>query len=280
MVAGRRGAGVLFAVVGARLLGPGVRHVLVDLADLAPPLVLDVERLAEELHGAGREAAPLGRQLGGLAPLPEHELLEVHVADVGVLPGEVAGQHAEEQHGQGPHVGRGADQNVLVAHGLAHLGRRVRDAAVGLADHAPVFASHAEVHQLDTGKVRCHHQHVFRLDVAVHQVLAVHELQGRGQLLHHGLGVRLPHAQLGRDGVEEVTEGSVFLGENEGRLGLEGHVVGVDDVAVWGEEVGELELALEVPQLRGRLGQQLQRHLGPRVSAPRQNHLHVQSGKG
>ena len=59
----------------------------------------------------------------------------------------------------------------------------------------------------------------------------------------------------------------MLLSEDVGGAGLEGHVVGVDDAGVRGEEVGQLELALEVPQLGGRFGQQLQRHLGPCMSA-------------
>ena len=49
----------------------------------------------------------------------------------------------------------------------------------------------------------------------------MHEVESGSQLRDDIFGVRLAHAQLWRDGVEQITQGRMLLGEHVGRPRLQ-----------------------------------------------------------
>ena len=83
---------------------PRVVDVLVHFRHLAPLLRVHGQHLVEELEEARGEVLPHSWWLGRQAALPLHELVVVGVAERRLLPGEAAGEHAEEEDAERPDV--------------------------------------------------------------------------------------------------------------------------------------------------------------------------------
>lgn len=105
----------------------------------------------------------------------------------GDLPGEVPREGAEDHHPEPPDIRALLNDISLPLNSLTDLGRSIRDPGGNLPHHRPLPLSHPEVHEFDTGEILVVHENVLWFDVAVHEVFAVHELYGRGNLGHHVL---------------------------------------------------------------------------------------------
>lgn len=103
-----------------------------DLFDGAAAVLFHGQQAAEHAQGLLGETPPLGRHRVRPPPLPTDELLVEGVRGQGLLPGEVAGQHTEEQHTKGPDVGAVVHAEALVAGHVAELRGRVGDGATHL----------------------------------------------------------------------------------------------------------------------------------------------------
>ena len=224
---------------------PRVVDVLVDLRHLAPLLRVHRQHPVEQLEEPRREALPHAGRLGGDSALPLHELVVVRVAESGLLPGEAPGEHAEEEHAERPDVAGRVHVEPCVVRGAADLGRCVGDAAAHAGDVHASAEGHAEVDDLHSGALLVGEDDVLGLDVAVDQVLGVHELEPAGDLVDEGAGLVLREADLWLDGIEEVAAACKVLHHHVRGLSLVGCVVGGDDVRVLGEVLAVLQLLLE-----------------------------------
>ena len=104
------------------------------------------------------------------------------------------------------------------------------------------------------------------------KILAVHELEGRGDLGDHALGVRLAQRALAHVG-RQIAEGRHLLSEVEITFALEGHVVRVEGRRVRTQVVAVVELAEELAPAGAVLAHRLQHHFGPRTTVLRQQHF-------
>ena len=240
---------------------PRVVDVLVDLGHLAPVLRVHGQHLVEELEEARGEVLPHARRFRGEAALPLDELVVVGVAERGLLPGETAGEHAEEEDAERPDVARRVHVEPGVVGSVADLGRGVGDAAADARDVNAGAEGHAEVDDLDGCALLVAEDNVLGLDVPVDEVLAVHELESAGNLVDVGPGFALAETDFGLDGVEEVAASGKVLHHHVRGLGLVGGVVGRDDVRVLGEVLPVLELLLEAGSGGGVLADGLDGHL-------------------
>ena len=211
---------------------PRVVQVLVDLGSVTSVLGVHGQHLVEELEEARGEVLPHARWLGGHARLPLHELVIVGVAERGLLPGETAGQHAEEEDAHRPHVAGGIHEEPRLVRGVADLGRGVRDAAAHAGNVRAGAQGHAEVDDLHVRALLVSEDDVLGLDVSVHELLAVHELQASGDLVDVGSRLGLGQADLWLDGIEEIAASRVVLDHHVRGLGLVSGVMGSDDVRV------------------------------------------------
>ena len=225
---------------------PRVLRVLAQFFDGAASLGSRLKHPAEQPHETRREHPPLRRRPQRLASLPQRELAVERVRLVRQLPREVARQRTEYQHGEPPHVGRRVDGVLFSLQRSTHLGRRVRYPRAHLPHHRARLLRHAEVHQFHSPAGGVKHQDVLGFDVAVHESLAVHELEGGRDLQQCRLGHGHRESSLGRDRLEQIAKRGLFLREHVRRRRLEGNVVRVDDCAVWREVVAEVELAEEI----------------------------------
>ena len=190
---------------------PLVVQVLVHLGGVASFVGVHGEHPVEELEEARGEVLPHARRLGSHAVLPLHELVVVGVTERGLLPGKTPGEHAEEEDAHRPHVaGRLHEEPGLVG-GVADLGWGVGDASADAGDVGPSAKCHAEVDDFDAGALLVGQNDVLRLDVAMHQLLAVYELEGAGDLVDVGPRLGLVQADLGLDGVKEVAASGEVL---------------------------------------------------------------------
>ena len=240
---------------------PGVVDVLVHLGHLAPLLSVHGQHLVEELEEARREVLPHAGRLGGETALPLHELVVVGVAERGLLPGEAPGEHAEEEHAERPDVAGRIHVEAGVVGGVADLGRGVGDAPADSGDVDASAERHAEVNDLHSGALLVGQHDVLRLDVAVDQVLAVHELQPTGDLVDVGASPVLREPDLWLDGIEEIAAAGEILHHHVRGLGLVGSVVGSDNVWVLGEVLAVLQLLLEAGAGGGVLADGFDGHL-------------------
>ena len=104
------------------------------LLDRAAAVLLHGEQPAEHAEGLLGEAPPLRRHRVRPPPLPADELLVEGVGGQRLLPGEVAGQHAEEQHAECPDVSAVVHAEALVAGHIAEFRGRVGDGTTHLED--------------------------------------------------------------------------------------------------------------------------------------------------
>lgn len=216
-----------FALDGRILAGlglePGVLHVLEGLGDFGAVLRLVCQQAPEHAQQPRREFLELRRHLGGAPLLPLAEVLVVGVlGEQRDLPGRVAGGAHKQHDGRLPAVGVPAAGEFLVGHGVALLRRQEwLPGALDFADLRALLACLAEVAQLQLGEVGCEDQHVLQLDVAVHQLLGVDELESRAQLEGDALAELLAEAAR-LDGAGEVAVRRVLLGEDVEVVRLEG----------------------------------------------------------
>ncbi len=269
----------VFWGVGASLDGyqPVVFEVLGGFLDTAALVRSRLQHSSVEAHEAWRKLSPLRRNLCGLAPLPHRVFAEERVFVVGELPGEVAGQGAEDEDSEGPHVGARLHRVALALERFADFGRCVRNAGAHLAHHRARSLGHAKVHELDSRQVFIEHEDIFWLDVSVNEVFAVHEFQCAGDLFDDHFALALREPDLRRDGLEQVSERRVLLREHVRRRRLERDVKGVEDGPVWRQIVAVVELAQEVLELGARFGEDLERDARVRLLAAAQQHLPVRA---
>lgn len=117
------------------------------LFDGAAAVLLHGEQPAEHAQGLLGEAPPLGWHRVRPPPLPADKLLVEGVGRQRLLPGEVASQHAEEQHTKGPHVSTVVHTETLMAGNVAEFWGRVGDGAAHLEGKLNRLSSQL---QLDT----------------------------------------------------------------------------------------------------------------------------------
>ena len=100
----------------------------------------------------------------------------------------------------------------------------------------------------------------------MHQLLAVHEIEGRGDLGGHSFGVDLAESAVA-DVRRQITERREFLGEEKVALALEGAVVRFGHGRMRTQVVTVVELAEELASRRRVLADRLEHHLrtGPPV---------------
>ena len=225
---------------------PGIVKVFVDLLDAAAVLGLHGQQSVEELQKPGWEALPHARGLQGHSRLPLHELVVVGIAERRLLPGEAAGQHAEQEDAHRPHVAGGLCKESDVVRGGADLGRSVGDAAADSGDVGTASEGHAEIDELHEGALLVSKNDVLGFDVAVDQLLAVHVLQRLCNLVEVPPRLRLGQTHFWLDRVEQVAARCVVLHHHVRSLGLVGSVVGTDDEGMLCEVLAVLELPLEV----------------------------------
>ena len=233
---------------------PRVLGVLAQFFDGAASLGSRLQHSAEQPHETRREHPPLRRCPQRLASLPQRELAVERVRLMRQLPREVPRQRAEYQHSESPHIGRRVDGVLFSLQGGAHLGRRVRYPRAHLAHHRACLLRHAEVHQFHPLAGGVKHQNVLGFDVAMHESLAVHELECGRDLQQCRLGDGHRESSLRRDRLEQVPEWGLLLREHIRRRRLESNIVRINDGAVRREVVAEVELAKEILQFRRRLG--------------------------
>lgn len=116
--------------------------------------------------------------------LPALELGIKVVTGQRCFPGEVSGQHAEEEHAERPYVLRCRHDDALRACDLAHLACRVGDGAADSFDATACPPCHSEVGQLYVPALAVKQEHIFWLDVSMDQTFTVHEVQSQAELLH------------------------------------------------------------------------------------------------
>lgn len=199
---------------------PVLLHVRSHLSHRAPLPCIQGQEFGKHLHGLWGELPPQGREIllrvrPLLHPVPFCEVLEEVVGVHAALPGEVAGQDAEDDHPEGPRVQTGLHAerrscHLLLAvqkgHGAqlwGHVGQGARDET----DQGASLLSQAKVCQLDLAAVIVQQEDVFGLDVAVHQAVAVDELQSAGDLGDAAFHWRLWDAHL----EWSDKEGMIFL---------------------------------------------------------------------
>lgn len=105
-----------------------------DLFDGAATVLFNGEQPAEHAEGLLSETPPLGWHGVRPPPLPANELLVEGVRGQCLLPGEVASQHAEEQHTEGPDISAVVHTEALMAGHITKLWGRVGDGATHLKD--------------------------------------------------------------------------------------------------------------------------------------------------
>ena len=181
-----------------------VVQVFVHLGGVASFVGVHGEHPVEELEEARGEVLPHAWRFGSHAVLPLHELIVVGVTERGLLPGKAPGEHAEEEDAHRPHVARRLHEEPGLIGGVADLGWGVGDASADAGNVGPSAKGHAEVNDFDAGALLVGQDDVLRLDVAMHQLLAVHELKGAGDLVDVCPRLGLVQADLGLDSVEEV----------------------------------------------------------------------------
>ena len=146
---------------------PRIVDVLVHLSNLAPLLRVHGQHLVEELEETWRKVLPHARGLGRHSTLPLHELVVVGVAQRGLFPRETAGEHAEEEDAQRPHVARRVHVEPGLVGGVADLGRSVGDATAHARDVHAGAEGHAEVDDLHRTALLVCEYNVLGLDVSV-----------------------------------------------------------------------------------------------------------------
>lgn len=135
-------------IVVLRVQHPGVAEVAKDLFDGAAAVLIHGQQPAEHAKGLLGEASPLGWHRGRPPPLPANELLVEGIRWQRLLPGEVARQHAEEQHAKGPDIGAVVHTETLVAGHIAELWGRVGDGATHLEGNSAGQIHHAKMKPL------------------------------------------------------------------------------------------------------------------------------------
>ena len=225
---------------------PGIVEVFVDLLDAAAILGLHGQQPVEELEQPWGEALPHARGLQRHSRLPLHKLVVVGIAERGLLPGEAAREHAEEEDAHRPHVAGGLCEEPDLVRGGADLRRCVGDAAADPGNVGTAPESHAEIDELYEGAPLVSKNNVLGFDVAVDQLLAVHVLQRLCDLVEVSPRLLLGETHFWLDGVKQVAARCVVLHHHVRSLGLVGGVVGSDDEGMLREVLAVLELPLEV----------------------------------
>lgn len=168
------------------------------LFDGTAAFLLQGQKLSEHPQGFVREAAPLRRYRTCPPPLPAHKLFVEGVGGHGLLPGEVSGEHAEEQDAEGPHVRAVVHAEALVFGRVAELGGRVGDGSAHALHRRARSPGHAKVGQLDLAAFLIEDQDVLGLDVSVHQLFGMEIVQRDGHLMDTALSYRFgkPHLSI------------------------------------------------------------------------------------
>lgn len=107
-----------------------------DLFDGTAAVLLHGQQPAEHTEGLLGEASPLRGHRVCPPFLPADEFLVEGVRRQCLLPGEVARQHAEEQHTEGPDVGAIVHAEALVARHVAEFWGSVRNGAAHLEENS------------------------------------------------------------------------------------------------------------------------------------------------
>lgn len=124
------------------------------LFDGAAAVLLHREQAAEHAKGLLGEAPPLRRHRVRPPPLPTDELLVERVRGQSLLPREVTGQHAEQQHTEGPDVSAVVHAEALVAGHIAELRSCVGDGAAHLEGKPNRLQSLEETSEYKTYKTQ------------------------------------------------------------------------------------------------------------------------------
>lgn len=107
-----------------------------DLFDRAAAVLLHRQQAAEHTEGLLGEASPLRGHRVCPPFLPADKLLVEGVRWQCLLPGEVACQHAEEQHTKGPDIGAIVHTEALMARHIAEFWSCIRDGATYLEENS------------------------------------------------------------------------------------------------------------------------------------------------
>uniref|UniRef100_A0A8B9GVC5 Uncharacterized protein n=1 Tax=Astyanax mexicanus TaxID=7994 RepID=A0A8B9GVC5_ASTMX len=174
----------------------------------AATVLLDGQQAAEHAQCLVSEATPLRRCCTGPSPplLPANKLLVEGIRRHRLLPREVSRQHAEEKYAKRPHVCTIVHTKALLPSRVAQLGCSVRYGAAHPLNRRASPPRHTEVRKLDLPALLVEDENVLRLDVSMHQLLAVQVVQGDGHLVHASLGHALWETHLRRGKKKQKTE--------------------------------------------------------------------------
>lgn len=259
---------------GDATLHPAVLHILGHLGDLAAVLGIVAQILSETAHQPRREAPEIVRHFGGLALLVLHEVgIELVLHPIGRLPWRIAGEDVVQQDAKLPGIADGQALEAFVLDQLQLLRRHAAGPRVlHLVHQQTLLRGGPKVAQLHARKVRREDQDVLDLQVAMHQILGVHEAEGGAQLLRDQLAGVLVQA-VGSDVGGQIAVGGVLHGEHVVVHCLESHRICAQYVMVMRQLVVVVELLLELLD-RGQLGvHRLQHHQRIGGSMPAQQYL-------